>query len=295
MPSKMIRLNIETTTETGSIFTDFLLGLDAQGVSMDDTTGDTVLITALFPEGTDMDDIEAHIRDYERTLQDISPGKKIHNMYSEEIDQSSWDIWKKMLSTVRISDRIIIRPPWEEYSPARNEIVIEINPSLAFGTGHHETTRNCLISIEEICEKHHVKTMVDIGCGSGVLGIAAAMLGVDKVIAVDNDFFALVETVNNISVNHVSDRFLYLCGTLENIPVINADLVVANISLSPIRDMKEKLFSSINENGFIVISGIPVSAEEETRELVAGEDMKITDIKIDGDWLTLTLRKKSSL
>ncbi len=294
MPSKMIRFNLETSSDTGDIFTDFLLGLDAQGVSMEDTEGDTVLITALFPVGTDMDGVVDNIRDYEKTLMDISGGKKIHRIHIEEIDHSSWDIWKKMLSTVRISPGIVIRPPWEDYTPTGDEIVIEINPSLAFGTGHHETTRNCLIAIEEICREQRIDTVVDVGCGSGVLGIAAVKMGAGKVIALDNDFFALSETVNNISVNHVTDRFMYFCGTIDNIPGTKADLVIANISFNTIRDMEDRLFSSINKNGFLVISGIPVSAENETKELVTGRDMKITDVKVDGDWLTLILRNKTA-
>lgn len=289
MQPKMIRLTIETSPEIKGYLSDFLLGIDAQGVTETDLGDDNVTITALFTMGTSIDSLRRDIRDFEYTARQIIPGLEGLKLDFEEIDHSQWDLWKKMLKTVRISNRIIIHPPWEQWYGKADEIVLEINPSLAFGTGHHETTRNCLISIQEICEKNKINTMIDVGCGSGILGIAAVKLGVSNVVAFDNDILAIAETRSNISRNGVADKFSSFCGTIDCIAGLKADIVAANISLLPIMEMKENLFRTVNQNGFLVLSGIPLSAKDEALDMVKQEKKSIADVKIDGDWLTLIL------
>lgn len=289
MQPKMIRLIIETSPKIKGYLSDFLLGLEAQGVTETDSEEDNVTITALFTMGTSIESLRRGVRDFEHTVRQIIPDLGGLKLHFEEIDHSHWDVWKKVLKTVRISNRIVIHPPWEQYYGKEDEIVIDINPSLAFGTGHHETTRNCLISIQEICERNKVNTMIDVGCGSGILGIAAVKLGVSNVVAFDTDILAIAETRSNSSKNGAADKFSSFCGTIDCIARLKADLVAANISLTPIMEMKDKLFKTVNKNGFLVLSGIPLSAKDEALGMTKQEGMNITDIKIDGDWLTLIL------
>lgn len=218
MQPKMIRLTMETSQEIKGYLSDFLLGLDAQGVTETESGEDNVIITALFTMGTSIDSLRRDVSDFERTARQIIPDLEGLKLDFEEIDHSHWDLWKKLLKTVRISDRIVIHPPWEQYYGKEDEIVLEINPSLAFGTGHHETTRNCLISIQEICERNKINTMIDVGCGSGILGIAAVKLGVSNVVAFDTDIIAISKTRSNISRNGVAENSPLFVEQLTALP-----------------------------------------------------------------------------
>lgn len=290
MTSTMISLNIEAQSRVKDLLTDFLLGIDAQGVSESPAEQQKVTINALFPAGTDIDSVVCQIRDYEKLIYRQIPGKSQESVISYKfIDHSSWDIWKKMLGSVRIGNRIIIHPPWEKPRTEGNKIVLEINPSLAFGTGHHETTRNCLLAIQQICEQFRVSKMIDVGCGSGVLGIAAVKLGVERVTAFDTDLLALKETRSNINKNQVSGYFDIFCGTIDCLEKPDADLAVANISLGSIQRMRRKLFSCINNRGFVIISGITLASRPETLNMIKQEGMKVVEEKTEDEWLTIII------
>lgn len=290
MESKMNKLNIRVPNSVTSYVSDFLLGIGAQGVSEEDSENEMSLISALFTMNTEIETVITEIGKFKAILEDIEPGITDFQISYEQIGSSDWEIWKKMLRTVRITPNLVIHPPWEEYEPRGTEISIEINPSLAFGTGHHETTRGCIKAIEEICSSNDIKSVIDVGCGSGILGIVAARLGVPEVVCFDTDFVAIRETVSNLSRNDTLESVKYFCGTIDNIPFIKADIVVANISFFPISEMKNKLISAMKENSFLILSGITLSSIPDLDQLFNSEPTSELDRKVEGEWLTLILK-----
>lgn len=283
---KLVKLSVIVRGEGKSLLSDFLLGLDAFSVAEDLLDNGRVEVSGYFSQAIDINHVLERLEDYLGFLQSIMEGFSFDNINTEELDKSSWDLWKKKLKQVRISDRIIIRPPWEKYHPTDSEIVIEINPSLAFGTGHHESTRLCIRLIERLLDAPYSKSVLDAGCGSGILSIVAAKLGAKRVVAFDVDNVAVKETKENLKRNSISDNVNLVCGYIESIKG-KFDLMIANISVEELLHMRDELESRLGEAGLLILSGIPFSRRDEllsgmeTTSLVLREEIR------DGDWIAL--------
>jgi len=175
---------------------------------------------------------------------------------SEMLEDQDWErAWMDDFKPMRFGERLWIVPSWHE-PPAGDTVNILLDPGLAFGTGTHPTTRLCL----EWLDGHEIqgKTVIDYGCGSGILALAAALLGAESVIGVDNDPQALVATLDNAARNGVSIR-AYLPKEAPQAPV---DVLVANILAGPLIELAPRLASLVREGGAIALSGIlPEQAE----------------------------------
>jgi ribosomal protein L11 methyltransferase len=178
---------------------------------------------------------------------------------SEIIEDQAWErAWMDDFKPMRFGERLWIVPSWSE-PPERNAINILLDPGLAFGTGTHPTTRLCL----EWLDAHEIagQTVIDYGCGSGILAIAAALLGAEKVIGVDNDPQALLATMENARRNHVVESIT--CYLPKEAPDRPADMLLANILAGPLLELAPRLSALVNSNGRIVLSGIlPEQAAE---------------------------------
>jgi ribosomal protein L11 methyltransferase len=281
------KLTLRVSEEAKSLVSDFLLGLeDATGTAEDIIEGEGFEVSAYFPKKTDLSPTIRSLRDYLNFLEENLPGFRAGNIKIEEIDLSSWVLWKQELKTVRAGKRVVIRPPWEEYSPKEDEVVIEINPSMAFGTGHHETTRLCIQAMEEIFENVNVKNVLDVGCGSGILSIAAVRLGVDGATGLDIDPVAVEEAKKNSEKNSVSHKIKLVCGYLETVKE-KFDLIVANISVETILLMKDELKLRLNSGGKLLVSGIPNSRRDEAVSgLEKGGFILERELR-EGDWVAI--------
>jgi len=178
---------------------------------------------------------------------------------SEQLEDQDWErAWMDDFKPMQFGERLWIVPSWHE-APQQEGVNIHLDPGLAFGTGTHPTTRLCL----EWLDGHDIsgKQVIDYGCGSGILAIAAALLGAESVLAVDNDPQALVATVDNAGRNHVSDRIsVYLP---KEAPDASVPLLLANILAGPLIELSPRLSALVSTGGQIVLSGIlPEQAEE---------------------------------
>jgi ribosomal protein L11 methyltransferase len=280
------KLTMRVSEEGKSLVSDFLLGLDTESVAEDIVEGEGFEVSAYFSKGVDLGPVIESLRNYLVFLETNLSGIHVGPMTIEEIDRSSWEIWKQKLKTVRASKRVVIRPPWEEYLPKDGEIVIEINPSMAFGTGHHETTRLCIQAIEEILGNLRIKNVLDVGCGSGILSIAAIKLGVNEATGLDMDPVAVEEAKKNSEKNSTSHSIKLLCGYIESVNE-KFDLIVANISGEAILLMKKELRLKLNSTGKLLVSGIPDSRRD---EIVYGLEKAgfISEKTIkDGEWIAI--------
>jgi len=198
--------------------------------------------------------------------------------------------WKRFFKPLRAGTRFLVLPPWRSNDPDEGRIRIVINPAAAFGTGQHETTRLCLCAIEELVTKHHPATMADIGCGSGILAIGAAKLGVASVYGVDIDPIAAEESQRNAVRNHVP-HLQFAPGGPADVPG-TYPLVVANILLAPLLELVDDIIARVAPGGFLVLSGI---IEEQADGLSAHYAQRgMTELKRleEHDWRAIIMQRK---
>lgn len=283
---KLSQLKFEVSEQGLSLISDFLLGLGSLGVAEDIKENSMYEVSAYFPMESDIAQVIGELKQYLEIIKDSFPDLIIGAITVEHIDQTSWQAWKSVLMKIRVGKRVIIRPPWEDHAALDNDIVIEINPSLAFGTGHHETTRLCIETIETIVNTRDVGNILDVGCGSGILSIAASKLGVENVLGFDTDPIAISESRKNAKKNGVLDRIKFFCGYLQSVKG-QYDLIVANVYIEPILFMKEDLKERLADKGVLIISGIPHTRQDEAIRGLKPAGLELQHELREGDWVAL--------
>ncbi len=250
----LTRLSFEFDKKNAELISDFLSGVGAIGVAEDFIDESKSEINSYYPNFTNMNEVIYKIKNYVNFLESESGQIYLGAFRVEEIDESKWQVWRDILKTVRVTDRIIIRPPWEQHNPQGDEIVIEINPSMAFGTGHHESTRLCIEAAEKIITNEKVDSVLDVGCGSGILSITAYKLGVSNIMAFDVDPVSIDETQQNMEKNGLSGKFMTKCCEIKDIEG-RFDLILANVYAEPLISISEEIKSRLNKKGKAVLSG----------------------------------------
>ncbi len=201
-----------------------------------------------------------------------------------EMDEEDWaSAWKAYFKPVKISNNVVIKPTWEEYEPAPGEIMIELDPGMAFGTGAHESTRMCVQLLEEYLEPG--MAVADIGTGSGILAVAAEKLGAASVIALDYDGVAVDAAQKNAALNNckvVSVGKSDLLAELEE--GYKADIMVANIIADIIIEMLKTAGEHIKRSGMLICSGIIDTRLSDVLEALEKHRFKVIQIRNDGEW-----------
>lgn len=204
-------------------------------------------------------------------------------------DQSWKDGWKAWFKPAQVSPRIAIRTPWCEYTPAEGVQVLVIEPGMAFGTGLHETTQLCIQAIDRISSEKHIESMLDVGCGSGVLSIAASLCGIPTVRGVDNDPICIDVSRENGDFNHVNCQF-------DDTDIWDVeekyDLVVANIISSVLKALKEDMKNACKPGATLVLSGILAEEREDVEEaFLEGIPMRKVSHVVKGEWCSIVFER----
>jgi ribosomal protein L11 methyltransferase len=200
--------------------------------------------------------------------------------------------WKVHFKPVRIGERLVIKPTWEEYEKLSGDLVIEIDPGMAFGTGAHPTTRMCLESLERICFNEcggrFPESVLDVGTGSGVLSIAAALMGATRIVAVDIDPEAVRVTQENLELNRVEKVVSASTTDLAELPG-EFGVVVANILAEELVRLSSQLVSRVAAGGWLILSGI---LTEKVDFVCAGfPGLALIESPREAEWSCLTFRK----
>lgn len=202
-------------------------------------------------------------------------------------DDSAWkDKWKEYFKPSRISERIVVKPTWETYANAEGYAVIEIDPGMAFGTGTHETTSLCVKLLEE-----HIKEgsrVLDVGCGSGILSIAAALLGAEDVLGIDIDPTAVTVAKENIELNRVSSIARAQYGDLTKGIDYQADIIVANLMADLVMMLAEDAAQHLREGGRLIASGILLEKERQVTDCLQQKGFSVEEVKRDGEWCAVS-------
>lgn len=212
------------------------------------------------------------------------------------VDADTWaDAWKRHYHPVRVGKHILIKPVWIEVDPEPDDVVIELDPGMAFGTGTHPTTQLCLMACEWFARP--ATTMIDIGTGSGILAIAAARLGYYRVLALDTDAMAVRAARENIARNSVSDRVTALHGSIESLQGTGRhfNLAVANLTARIINQIAPRgLQHAVWPGGKFVFSGIIEDQADEVVERLEAIELDLLGKRQMGDWVMLITQRRSS-
>jgi ribosomal protein L11 methyltransferase len=292
-----IQLKFDYKNPDADSLSDYLMELGALAVTFLDAEdkpilepkpGETPLwehlvVLALFEADVDTNSIDVAIKSHDFA-------QHVGQQYEWEIirDQDWERSWMENFKPMQFGQRVWIIPSWCE-APEPDAVNIKLDPGLAFGTGTHATTALCLQWLDSADLTG--KTVIDYGCGSGILAIAALLLGAEKVYAVDIDPQAIEATKQNLQRNGIDSKRLVL-GLPEQVKLPQADILVANILAEPLRQLAESIANSVQVSGNLVLSGLLETQADELNSLYS-QWFEMDDAKVQEDWARLSGTKKS--
>jgi len=202
----------------------------------------------------------------------------------QTVNEEDWaNSWKAYFKPVKIGRRLVIRPSWEPYRPAAGEVVLDLDPGMAFGTGSHVTTVMCARFLEKYLKRD--AAVIDVGTGSGILAIAAAKLGAKAVLALDNDAVAVRCALENISRNSLKAEVRVRQNDLLSGVVLKADMITANIIASVIVALFGQVGNCLAKDGLFIVSGIITERRQEVIDAAEQAGFRLIDEDGDGEWV----------
>ncbi|MBL1215385.1 MAG: 50S ribosomal protein L11 methyltransferase [Ignavibacteriae bacterium] len=196
--------------------------------------------------------------------------------------------WEKTINVIPISERIVIKPSFRRYTPKNNEIVLEIDPKMSFGTGEHQTTKLVIKMLEKFVQAE--QKILDVGSGTGVLAIAAVKLGGGKAIAIDNDEWCFENGIENVNANNCSDKIEIKHAEIADITEDNFDLITANINKNILLNIADDLISKLADNGILILSGILAQDEQDILKCYESSGVKLIGKEKMDEWISLALK-----
>jgi len=287
---------------------DFLLELTGNGVSIENRKVDTFNVNDIAAE--QLKSVKGYLPGHERLEESLAqlesyllsvgpsfPGFFYIPPTVTVLKEEDWaNSWKVNFKPTRIGKRLVMKPSWEQFAPEDGDIVLELDPGMAFGTGTHATTRLCLEALEKLLAEEAFPigetALLDVGCGSGVLGIAAALYGAGKVTCIDIDPIAVQVTRENAAINGV-EKVL----TASETPLAAVDgeyrIVIANILAEELVKMREPLVEKMAADGFLILSGILLEREEFVIWGFTMPQLVLDSVTREDEWCCIVFRKSS--
>lgn len=258
----------------------------------DDYPEEGVIIKAYLPVNSFLGETVEGIKEAINNLILYNIDIGLNKVTISEVNEEEWaTAWKKYYHPVKISDKFTIVPTWEEYEPQSDEeLIIELDPGMAFGTGTHPTTIMCIQALERFVKKGDV--VIDVGTGSGVLSIAAALLKAKKVISLDLDDVAVTATRINIKLNKVQDVVTVSQNNLLDGVDQQADVIVANILAEVIVRFTDDAYERLKSGGFFITSGIIKQKRNEVEEALKSSGFIIEETLTMEDWVAIIAKKQ---
>jgi len=292
-----LKLVITAPNEMVDAVSDYMVGIlgAAVEVSVEDVVEHRVINGFLQQKDLSQNEIDAltgSLHDYLKELASIF-NKNCPSVEAVTIEEQDWsENWKIHFKPFEVIPGMVIAPTWEAYLPEENELVIEMDPGMAFGTGHHPTTSMSIALIKKAVEDLGACSVVDVGTGTGVLGMAALLLGATEAYGVDNDIDAVCAAAENIQHNGLSDRMRV---TGEDIAAVEGayDLVVANIIHDVLVMMKNDLVRLVGKGGQMVLSGLLQGEQVDNivKVFTAGGELQLADKLGQGEWGAIRFKR----
>ncbi|MBQ3157304.1 MAG: 50S ribosomal protein L11 methyltransferase [Clostridia bacterium] len=312
-----VELTIHTTTMGADIVSEALMNEGATGTMVEDradipdpdkpngyweiidpnlinTLPEDVLVHAWFEPDEKFADrmgaLKGHMAELKAADLGIDMGSL--EMNTLNVHDEDWsEVWKKFYKPFRAGKRLVVKPTWELYDAQENDLVMEIDPGMAFGSGTHETTGMCLELLEDVMLKQPVRTVIDVGTGSGILAIGAAMLGAKDVLAIDIDPTAVKVAKENVEHNGLQHVIRAVEGNLLESTDGVCEVCVANIIADVICMFAKPLIPHIVEGGLFICSGIIKEREQDVVNALNEANYTILEIRRKGEWVAILSRR----
>lgn len=307
-----IEITIHTTNEASEIVESILLDYGSTGVAIEDPTtleenlhDDFGTIVELSP--ADYPEVGVIVKGY---INELNFDDETFNRFKDELEQlgkninigeffkietttiqdSDWEnSWKDYFDILNIGEKFVIVPTWREYENEEDKYVINIDPGMAFGTGGHETTSLCIKNLEKYVKPHD--NVIDVGCGSGILSIAASYLTDGNLKAVDLDKLAVDVSRENFALNNLENRIEVEEASLLTKETKKYDVIVANILAHIIELMLEDAYKLLEDGGYFITSGIIKDKKDELLEKMLQQGFKLVEETSDNEWYSFVVTK----
>lgn len=307
-----IEVNVAVTHEAVEAVADMLTSIGSKGVAIEDpqlindlrNSGTWELCDIPEQENTEVVTVSAYYADdekLEKRLAEIDEqlelieeriGKyRFGNTRFRKVSEQDWaNEWKQYFHVTHVGKSLVIKPSWEEYEAKEGEHVIEIDPGMAFGTGTHHTTNMMMERLEKVITPD--STVFDVGTGSGILAIAAAMLGAKSVKAVDIDAVAVRVAKENVADNGLSDQIEVREGDLLHGTEGKADVIIANIIADIVIMLLQDIPQKLNDDGVLLASGIIEERMPDVEAAAQAQGLYVDAVDHRGGWVVMQMKKK---
>lgn len=306
-----IEVNVQVTHEAVEVVADILTAAGTSGVAIEDpqlinnlrNSGTWELCDIPEQENTEIVTVSAYYADDEKlqdrlkqienelaAVEERIGSFRFGNIRFRSLSEKDWaNEWKQYFHVTHVGESLVIKPSWEEYTPKEGEHVIKIDPGMAFGTGTHHTTNMCMARLEKVLPAN--AEVFDVGTGSGILAIAAALLGAKSVKAVDIDAVAVRVARENIADNGLEDKIEVKEGDLLRGTEGQTDVIIANIIADIIIMLLKDIPGKLKDDGIFLASGIISDRRADVEAAAAEVGMKVDHVDEKGGWVVMQMSK----
>ena len=313
MDGTWIEVRVITKSEALEPISGIFYSLDCKGVAIEDPEdilgreqgpltwdfadinvlehkGKVAVVRAYFAEEDNIEDVLEYVNERLTELKEMGLDLGEAKVEHEKMHEEDWaNTWKQYYKPTKVGEKIVVKPIWEEYEAKDGELVVDLDPGMAFGTGTHETTRMCIQSLEKYVKED--STVFDVGCGSGILAIAAAKLGAKLAVGVDLDPVAVESSIENVGYNKLKNIEI-LHGNLVEVIDGKADIVVANILAEIICILTDDFKRVLKDGGVFITSGIIHDRVDMVCEKLEATGFEVMEKNRDGEWNCIVAKLK---
>lgn len=313
MDGTWIEVRVITKSEALEPISGIFYSLDCKGVAIEDPEdilgreqgpltwdfadinvlehkGKFAVVKAYFAEEDNIEEILGYVNEKLVELKEMGIDLGEAKVEHEKMYEEDWaNTWKQYYKPSKVGEKIVVKPIWEEYEQKEGELVVNLDPGMAFGTGTHETTRMCIQALEKYVKEE--STVFDVGCGSGILAIAAAKLGAKLAVGVDLDPVAVESSIENVGYNNLNNIEI-LHGNLVEVIDGKADIVVANILAEIICILTDDVKRVMKDGGVFITSGIIHDRVDMLCEKLEATGFEVIEKNRDGEWNCIVAKLK---
>ncbi|WP_370772593.1 50S ribosomal protein L11 methyltransferase [Clostridium sp.] len=313
MDGTWIEVRVITKSEALEPISGIFYSLDCKGVAIEDPEdilgreqgpltwdfadinvlehkGKVAVVKAYFAEEDNIEDVLEYVNERLTELKEMGIDLGEAKVEHEKMHEEDWaNTWKQYYKPSKVGEKIVVKPIWEEYEAKDGELVVDLDPGMAFGTGTHETTRMCIQALERYVKEE--STVFDVGCGSGILAIAAAKLGAKLAVGVDLDPVAVESSIENVGYNNLNNIEI-LHGNLVEVIDGKADIVVANILAEIICILTDDVKRVLKDGGVFITSGIIHDRVDMVCEKLEATGFEVVEKNRDGEWNCIVAKLK---
>ena len=313
MDGTWIEVRVITKSEALEPISGIFYSLDCKGVAIEDPEdilgreqgpltwdfadinvlehkGKVAVVKAYFAEEDNIEEILGYVNEKLVELKEMGIDLGEAKVEHEKMHEEDWaNTWKQYYKPSKVGEKIVVKPIWEEYEAKDGELVVDLDPGMAFGTGTHETTRMCIQALEKYVKEE--STVFDVGCGSGILAIAAAKLGAKLAVGVDLDPVAVESSIENVGYNKLNNIEI-LHGNLVEVIDGKSDIVVANILAEIICILTDDVKRVMKDGGVFITSGIIHDRVDMVCEKLEATGFEVIEKNRDGEWNCIVAKLK---